>query len=318
LIANEVIVQSKPNILVFLGDVINSLRWDENIELPLVKILLLTWKATLVLLGGLEDVAVVKESFQEKDPNRDKTSKPTITASPIDYHSFRQEITSKYPAYVPPTGKFPIEPDQKSILPPLRQSNSRMRENSFSAPAAQHGSSIFHQPVHIATPAPSPPPSPAAGKGGKKQNYQTNQMFPFLYPPLDPTSNNLGGKGRTFMQDSLVSRPWEGRDIPVSILEASELFSSRIRATRALTQLWDARQEFMRYERGWVDEQETNIDIDIADLTLDSDDEIEERPIDGPVEEPENNQRTIDGSVQDRLDTVEEIYVSCAFCCMAF
>jgi hypothetical protein len=264
-----------------------------------------------VLLGGLSDVSEVKESFQEKDLNRDKTSKPKITASPLDYHSFRQEITSKYPAYVPPTGKFPLEPDQKSILPPLRQSHNRMSNNSFSAPAAQHGSSIFHQPVHIATPAPSPPPSPAAGKGGKKQNYQTNQMFPFLYPPLDATSNSLGGKGTTFMQDSLVGRRWDGADIPLSILEASELFSSRIRATRALTQLYDARQEFMRYERGWVDGQESNNDI--ADLKLDSDDENgDDKPIDGPVEEPEKKPRVIDGSVSDRLQTVEDFYVSCA------
>jgi hypothetical protein len=263
-----------------------------------------------VLLGGLSDVSEVKESFQEKDLNRDKTSKPKITASPLDYHSFRQEITSKYPAYVPPTGKFPLEPDQKSILPPLRQSHNRMSNSSFSAPAAQHGSSIFHQPVHIATPAPSPPPSPAAGKGGKKQNYQTNQMFPFLYPPLDATSNSLGGKGTTFVQDSLVGRRWDGADIPLSILEASELFSSRIRATRALTQLYDARQEFMRYERGWVDGQENNNDI--ADLKLDSDDEDDDKPIDGPAEEPEKKSRVIDGSVSDRLQTVEDFYVSCA------
>ena len=74
------------------------------------------------------------------------------------------------------------------------------------------------------------------GKGGKKQNYQTNQNFPFMYPPLDATSNSAGGKGIAGLQDLLVGRKWEGSDIPASILEAGELFSRRVRMTRATSQ----------------------------------------------------------------------------------
>lgn len=180
----------------------------------------------------------------------------------MDYHLFRQEITSKYPSYNPPPPLVPIELNNKSILPPLPNHPSRniSHDNIHSISGAKGnggGKSIFHQPVHIATPAPSPPPSPAGpgGKGGKKQNYQTNQNFPFLYPPLDGTSNDLGGKGNAGLQDKLVGKRWEGSDVPASILEAGELFSSRMRMSRSLHQMWEVREEYVKSERGWEDSQ---------------------------------------------------------------
>ncbi|KAG9811473.1 hypothetical protein KCU77_g19877, partial [Aureobasidium melanogenum] len=194
---------------------------------------------------------------------------PLITASPLDYHLFRQEITSKYPAYQPPPPLFAFEPENNTILPPLRHRQTKIdsNDNTASTGTGVHGASILHQAVHIATPAPSPPPSPAGpgGKGGKKQNYQTNQMFPFLYPPLDEASNDLGGKGSTELQDALAGRKWKGSDVPASILEAADLFSKRMRATRAMKQLWDTRIDYMRFERGWSD---ANDDSDVEKFDL--------------------------------------------------
>jgi hypothetical protein len=308
--------------LVYLGEAINHVRWDESIHFPLVKFFLLFWKATLVLMGGLAEISKIKESLNEKLPDKPTTSKPFITASPLDYHTFRQEITSKYPAYVPPPSTFPLEPDQKSVLPPLRNNTSRTTSGVFQSQTSQHGSSILHQPVHIATPAPSPPPSPAVGKGAKKQNYQTNQLFPFMYPPLDAHSNQLGGKGSTYMQDNPVGRKWTGTDIPSSILEASELFSSRIRKTRALKQLWEERVAFLKHERGWVNAD----DKDVAPLNLSEDWEVpdsdsfeealKEDKNEAPNEqeaEQEAKERIYDGSPKDRLQLVEDFYVSSMF-----
>jgi Domain of unknown function (DUF3402)/N1221-like protein len=259
------------------------------------------------MLGGLEDVDKVKESFQEKIPARDQFSKPIITASPLDYHSFRQEISSKYPSYTPPPTIFPLEPEQKSLLPPLRFNPNRPAVPQ--SKASEHGSSILHQPVHIATPAPSPPPSPAAGKGGKKQNYQTNQLFPFLYPPLDASSNQLGGKGSTSIQDCLVGKRWTGMDIPSSILEASELFKARVRTTRGLRQLWEERGRYLKYERGWVDEEGNldprGIELEEDDFMLD-DHVVKNEETQKP---PQEAAKSHDGGVQDRLDVVEEFYV---------
>jgi hypothetical protein len=149
--------------------------------------------------------------------------------------------------------------------------------------------------VHIATPAPSPPPSPAGpgGKGGKKQNYQTNQLFPFLYPPLDESSNNLGGKGSTDLQDMLVGRKWEGSDIPASILEAAELFAKRMKATRAMKQLWEERVAFMKYERGWSGPDDN---LDIEELSLE------------PKDDAPKKEKPAAGSIEERISLVEDFY----------
>ncbi|KAH4353473.1 hypothetical protein HBH98_006140 [Parastagonospora nodorum] len=289
----------KPGLLMLLADLISKLRWDETISLPLSKISLLLWKTMLVSFGGLARVDEAKESFRDTTlESEDSKGQPLITASPLDYHLFRQEISSKYPAYNPPPPLFPLEPENNSILPPLKNHPSKVAGNHVfgSGLGDAHGNntSILHQPVHIATPAPSPPPSPAGpgGKGGKKQNYQTNQMFPFLYPPLDESSNKLGGKGSTDLQDLLVGRRWEGADIPSSILEAAELFAKRMKATRAMKQLWEERVAFMKYERGWTGLDDS---LDITELSLE------------PKEE-ETTQAPPPGSVEERMGLVEDFY----------
>lgn len=198
--------------------------------------------------------------------------KEKITASPLDYHVFRQEITSKYPAYIPPQNFIPLEDENTSLLPPLPNQSSRISGASGIIPAPPHvqsgGTSILDQPVHIATPAPSPPPSPGVGgKAGKKQNYQTNQNFPFMYPPLDATSNSAGGKLPPGFNEAVVMRKWEGSDIPASILEAGELFSTRVRMTRATRQLWDERERFLKFERGWDTDDDDDSEIEGLDLS---------------------------------------------------
>lgn len=298
------ILSLQPNLLLFLGDIISRIRWDPSIqgELqqnsdrgPSTKFLLLCWKTVLICLGGLDEVDKAKASVDEKQSS-DKDG-PIITASPLDYHTFRQEISSKYPAYNPPPAYFPLEPDQRTILPPLRVNTTKSPTASMMPKQpAQHGTSIINQPVHIATPAPSPPPSPALGKGGKKQNYQTPHGLPFNYPPLDASSNSIGGKGSTVLQDALVGRKWEGVDIPVSIVQAAELFAERMRATRALKQLWEERLEFLKYERGW-----TGADEDEHGGPLDPSEESS----------PEEAAETVvhyDGSSEERLATVEAFY----------
>ncbi|KAF2471365.1 N1221-domain-containing protein [Lindgomyces ingoldianus] len=299
-VRGAVLSHDKPGIIMILVEIISKLRWDESINLPLSKVCLLVWKAILVCFGGLSQVEKAKDSFKDKSlESADARGQPIITASPLDYHLFRQEISSKYPAYSPPLPLFPLEPENNSILPPLKNHPNKVAGNHVfgSGLGNMNGNntSIFHQPVHIATPAPSPPPSPAGpgGKGGKKQNYQTNQLFPFLYPPLDESSNNLGGKGSTDLQDLLVGRKWEGADIPASILEAAELFSKRMRATRAMKQLWEERVQFMKYERGWSGADENG---DVEDLSLE--------PKEGS---PERKQHPA-GSIEERLDLVEDCY----------
>lgn len=310
-----------PSLVVFFVEVTAKMRWDEAQLVPQAQVFLLFWKSILLIFGGSKELAETKKAAAE-DPN-DGKDKDIITASPLDYHFFRQEITSKYPAYIPPQEIIPLEPDNTSFLPPLP--NQTARNNGASGilppqPGTQAGgASILHQPVHIATPAPSPPPSPGVGgKGVKKQNYQTNQNFPFMYPPLDATSNSAGGKGNAAMQDLLVGKRWDGSDVPASILEAGELFSKRVRMTRALRQLWEEREKFMKFERGWEPADEDLIDeLDLSSLTLE---EKEELGLVKPKAEPEPQEEVavdygpqpenMSQRVKQRLDAVEKFYVS--------
>jgi hypothetical protein len=292
---------------------------------------LLFWKSILLVFGGTDDLDRIKEATSELAGDKNKD---TITANPLDYHVFRQEITSKYPAYVPPQPLIPLEADNPSLLPPLPNIMTRNGSNGIITQPTNTqmgGASILNQPVHIATPAPSPPPSPGvSGKGGKKQNYQTNQNFPFMYPPLDATSNSAGGKGGAGYGNPLVSRKWEGSDIPASILEAGQLFSSRVRMTRATRQLWEERERFLKFERGWEtdddgddDENDDIEDLDLSELTLEEKEVLRELKVEDNKERKKKERSSPGPEVdlgphpeklserdKERLIAVESFYVS--------
>lgn len=315
----DVLTSSKPNLLVFLVEVIARLRWDDSANVPLTRIILLFWKSLLLFFGGTESLKKAKEElepFQEEKHNASSRRTPFLTASPLDYHIFRQEITSKYPAYNPPPPIVPLELENNSILPPLPQHTCRSTSSSglFSGvgpPVTGGNGSILHQSVHIATPAPSPPPSPIGpgGKAGKKQNYQTNQNFPFMYPPLDDSSNEIGGKGTTELQDILVGKKWEGSDVPASIIEAGKLFSSHVKMTRAMRQLWEEREHFMKYDRGWnLDDPAMASGVNSASDLMESlqDLGLSEKDKDRPKQP---GKETDNEDVQKRLDAVESFYV---------
>jgi hypothetical protein len=129
-----------------------------------------------------------------------------------------------------------------------------------------------------------------------------------MYPPLDSTSNSAGGKGAAGLQELLVGRKWEGSDIPKSILEAGELFAKRMRMTRAMRQLWEERERFLKFERGWDEKDEDVEEIDLEsmienklslDETKDSKPEVDYGP-----------NADIDDKVRQKLDLVEAFYVS--------
>lgn len=317
-------VSLEPPIPDFMMTVASRLRWDDNTVIPQCQVFLLLWKSLLLVFGGSRELQETKKATAESTADADKENN-LIMASPLDYHAFRQEITSKYPAYIPPQPLIPLEDESTTLLPPL-QHHSSSRNNAANGvlpgpPSAHGGASILNQPVHIATPAPSPPPSPAAGgKGGKKQNYQTNQNFPFMYPPLDATSNGVGGKGAAALQDALVGRKWEGSDVPSSILEAGELFSNRVRMTRATRQLWEERERFLKFERGWDSADDDLIEeLDLSSLTLAEKEELGlVKPSEVPASKKDESNvdlgprpEGLNERARQRLESLEDFYVSC-------
>jgi hypothetical protein len=317
----DALAEADPCLLVTIVEIIARLRWDESANIPLTRIILLLWKALLLVFGGSAELKRAKEALEptlppQEDPATRRT--PFLTASPLDYHLFRQEITSKYPAYNPPVPIVPLELENNSILPPLPQHPARSNSSSglFSGvgpPITGPNGSILQQAVHIATPAPSPPPSPIGpgGKAGKKQNYQTNQNFPLMYPPLDDTSNKIGGKGTTERQDVLVGKRWEGSDVPASIIEAGKLFSTHVKMTRAMQQLWGERENFMKYDRGWNFEHPYRMPGSMVpdDVSLEMDQLDLSNTTSSPPPKPAQKE-TNDPDVQRRLDAVENFYVS--------
>ncbi|KAI9885462.1 MAG: mitochondrial Homoaconitase [Watsoniomyces obsoletus] len=275
------LVLLQPNLLQSLIKVIARLRWEDADNLPTTRTLLLFWKSILLLFGGSRELRETKDALRERTGQAgDDDDGALITASPLDYHMFRQEITSKYPAYNPRPPILPLEPDHSSILPPLphQTGGKGNRSRMGTGPTNMQGtsSSILNQPVHIATPAPSPPPSPGGpGKAGKKQNYQTNQNFPFLYPPVEAPPPFAREDPR-----------WEGTDVPASIREAGELFACRVRMTRALRQLWEERERYMQFERGWAGVAE-----------------------EGKIKVIEDHDSAASPDVKRRLDVVEQFYM---------
>ena len=133
-----------------------------------------------------------------------------------------------------------------------------------------------------------------------------------MYPPLDSTSNSAGGKGQAGLQGLLVGRKWEGSDIPKSILEAGDLFAKRMRMTRAMRQLWDEREKFLKFERGWEDDNEEEIeelDLDqLLERKLTLDESIKPKHIRNEVDYGPH--ADIDSAVKSKLDFVEQLYVS--------
>lgn len=143
-----------------------------------------------------------------------------------------------------------------------------------------------------------------------------------MYPPLDATSNSAGGKGPAGLQDILVGRKWEGSDIPASILEAGELFSTRVRMTRATRQLWEEREKFLKFDRGWDPTHDDDVDdLDLESLGVGEDDEVDDEKLLAKIEartaktespeidygpDPEN----LDPKIKRRLEAVETLYVS--------
>jgi hypothetical protein len=314
----DALAKSNPCLLVTIVEIIARLRWDESANIPLTRIILLLWKSILLVFGGSDKLKRTKEVLEpplisEEDAANRRT--PFLTANPLDYHIFRQEITSKYPSYNPPPSIVPLELENNSILPPLPQHPSRINSTSglfcgVGPSIAGGNGSILQQAVHIATPAPSPPPSPIGpgGKAGKKQNYQTNQNFPLMYPPLDDTSNRIGGKGTTERQDVLVGKRWEGSDVPASVIEAGKLFSTHVKMTRAMQQLWEERENFMKYDRGWNFEQSQQRVPDFPSLD-DTTGELENLDLSESESNP-HKKETDDPDVQRRLEAVEAFYVS--------
>lgn len=172
-----------------------------------------------------------------------------IKASPLDIEAFHEEITVKYPTFAPTHVRAQPAPD---IHAPTPVPTSRLAQAYSPIPVRHHYEHDEteqqqpplppHMPPHAfhpngnqafrpmpATPAPSPPP---ALPKPKKQQFQTDQTRPFLFPFSRAMGNRSG---------SLV---------PFAIDEADKLYHKHMYVSLSLWQMWRTREECMTRESG--------------------------------------------------------------------
>ena len=171
-----------------------------------------------------------------------------LKASPLDFASFKSDITNKYPTYEGPAAPTPAPLERivaAAASAPLRNGfdihSPAMSTFTLPGGAGTSYPSANHPPGPLpATPAPTPPPTPPPAKP-KKQQYQTDQSKPFVLPF---SRANMGG-------GFFSSAKGKGKmTVPYSIEEASRLYKSSIRITTELWQAWKVREEYLADETG--------------------------------------------------------------------
>ncbi|PLW34135.1 hypothetical protein PCASD_11606 [Puccinia coronata f. sp. avenae] len=228
-----------PPLPIYMLGLVAGLREKNAKGYPVKKLLLLLWKSLLVTLGGIRDVDRVKKmvrSIESLPPNR-STPASSFKVSPLDFYTFRKEIITKYPTYVPSD-----PPEMYLARLAAAAAPTPIRPSAMYHPA---NSTIPHDPsgqikilpnnnLQPGTPAPSPPPSPQQKL--KKQQFQTDQTRPFVLP-FSAANAKVSSSG----VPSLVPR---------SIDEAGELYMRHLRISTELWQTWKVREEFMADESG--------------------------------------------------------------------
>ncbi|KAN0064740.1 Factor arrest protein 11 [Thecaphora frezii] len=228
-----------PPLPIFLFGLVASLREKSAKGYPVKKLLLLLWKSLLCTLGGVKDVERCKLLAREIEGlgpvEKEPPKRTVLKANPLDFQDFQQEISAKYPTFVPPPkqpDELPLDKLASAIAPiparkPFGSSNDLQQIDPrtgqpFVPAAGQNGPSA----AFPGTPAPSPPPSPKPNK----QKYQTDQTRPFVFP---------------------YSRMVQGnRMVPNSIDEASRLFKENMHVSLELWQTWRIREQAIQEESG--------------------------------------------------------------------
>ena len=153
-------------------------------------------------------------------------------ASPIDIATFRRDTSTKYPTFAPPASVSVSIPNEKlaeSLKPIPVRPNYHSTEIPIISPPQPTPQTDTSLPLP-GTPAPSPPPSPV--QKPKKQQFQTDPSRPFVFPYSRIASG---------APSSLV---------PFAIAEADKLYHRHAYVSLGLYQMYEAREECLREERG--------------------------------------------------------------------
>ncbi|BEJ14883.1 hypothetical protein CspHIS471_0406500 [Cutaneotrichosporon sp. HIS471] len=200
---------------------------------PVKKVLLLLWKTLLACLGGMREAAKTKALSRELaglGPEEKEFAKTT----PIDIANWRRDTSTKYPTFAPsPSQGTGVPVSTEALADSIRPLPARPNYHSTEIPSSS--SSPFSPSNHPSmpqpgTPAPTPPQTPQ--QRPKKLQFQTDPTRPFVFPYSQSTQGPPA---------SLV---------PYAIEEADQLYNSHLFVSLGLYQLWEAREDCLREERG--------------------------------------------------------------------
>ncbi|KAL5527397.1 hypothetical protein ACEPAG_6188 [Sanghuangporus baumii] len=263
----EELMSLDPPLPVYLFNVVAGLRDKSFKGYPVKKLLLLLWKTILACCGGSRDLLRIKKLARELAGLPEEKDEPVpIKSSPFDLQTFRQETSVKFPTFIatpdlPPPPRLPepsvsrVSSERRSGLPisplklaeafspiPVRhhyhhsdepdfqQQQSNQGQQQQNQAAFPTGNPTYNPTAQPLTPMPTPPPSPKP----KKQQYQTDQSRPFLFP--FSRSQVKGSRGARF--------------VPDAIEEADRLYNKHMHISVSLYQMWRTREDCMIEESG--------------------------------------------------------------------
>ena len=289
---------------------------------PVKKVLLLVWKVLLASLGGMKDVEKAKALTREQaglpPVNKGKinfdslqTAKPSswllicppeffTKASPIDITNWRRDMSFKYTTFHPSSTSDEKLAEGIKPIPPRPNYHSTeipSAETQRTKPLAPAQQLAPVQPGAPGTPAPSPPligPNGQQQQFGqpkpKKQQFQTDPNRPFIFPfshstPHYSSASSSSSSSSSRSNLTAFDQPGPSGLVPYAIAEADKLFSRHAYVSLGLFQLWEARDECMREERGLGRRGL----IGFEDLSIEDEDvsEIEARRLEWKLEEEE-------------------------------
>ncbi|KZP00033.1 hypothetical protein CALVIDRAFT_510034 [Calocera viscosa TUFC12733] len=239
---------------VTLFNLVAALKEKSAKGYPVKKLLIVLWKSLLACLGGIRELRRVKVLARELagldgDDGEDSMCKST----PMDLQLFHQELASKYPTFsAAPHPDIPAEKFATALSPiPVRPHyHYNPPEDEFPQRFDTRQGYWQQGTPFPVTPAPSPPPQQQAQQqaGGKpkKQQYQTDQTKPFVFP---------------FTRSSRQT-------VPYAIDEADNLYVKHMHVSLAVFQMWRTREDYIRDEGGMSPLPETEMEevpLDSAD-----------------------------------------------------
>lgn len=149
----------------------------------------------------------------------------------MDVATWRRDTSTKYPTFAPPPSvPSGVPTSTEALADSVRPLPNRPNYHSTEIPESSSAPFTASSMPQPGTPAPTPPQSPQ--QRPKKLQFQTDPTRPFVFP-YSQTS--------TGPPTSLV---------PYAIAEADKLYNSHLFVSLGLYQLWKAREDCMREERG--------------------------------------------------------------------